>query len=108
MSGRAFIAGEVWELARMSLLCTRIVAMEYLFSSGDLQSELADEARKAPAIVDGVDPDMLLDRTDDENMIALMQAHAVAKLAVSWDQAWSPGPRETRVDMQRDFRYRGL
>src|SRR5260221_2587387 len=81
--------------------------MNALFSSGSLPAQLAEHAQKADPIVDAVDPDLLLDRSDDENVVAVMQQYGVQPPVVCWERAWSKGPQEARIDMQHNFSYGG-
>ena len=81
--------------------------MENLFANGDLQDELRDELRKAPDIVNAIDADALLDRTDEEVVAELLKVREVPQLHVHWEQAWTPGVTETHLDMQHNWQYGG-
>lgn len=81
--------------------------MEHLFANGDLQAELRDELRKAPDVVGGVDAEELIDRTDEEVVAELLAVRAVPQLQIHWDQAWTSGAVETRLDMQDNWQYGG-
>lgn len=78
-----------------------------LFSDGDLQASLQQEFSGAAAVVDAVDAEVLLDHTDEEVVAELLHDRAVPALDIAWEQAWSPGPRETRLDVQHDWQYDG-
>lgn len=78
-----------------------------LFAEGDLQASLQQELSKAAAVIDAVSADVLLDHTDEEVVAELLQAREVLALDIAWEQAWSPGPRETKLDVQHDWQYGG-
>ncbi len=60
-----------------------------------------------PEVVTAMSADELLDRSDEEVVAVLMQARAVPPLELLWHQSWSPGPKETRLDVQHDWMYSG-
>jgi len=78
-----------------------------LFAEGDLQALLQQELSKAAAVVDAVSAEVLLDHTDEEVVAELFQAREVLALDIAWERAWSPGPRETKLDVQHDWQYGG-
>jgi hypothetical protein len=78
-----------------------------LFAEGDLQALLQQELSKAAAVVDAVSAEVLLDHTDEEVVAELLQAREVLALDIAWERAWSPGPRETKLDVQHDWQYGG-
>jgi hypothetical protein len=78
-----------------------------LFAEGDLQASLQQELSKAAAVVDAVSAEVLLDHTDEEVVAELLQAREVLALDIAWERAWSPGPRETKLDVQHDWQYGG-
>lgn len=78
-----------------------------LFAEGDLQASLQQELSKAAAVVDAVSAEVLLDHTDEEVVAELFQAREVLALDIAWERAWSPGPRETKLDVQHDWQYGG-
>ena len=78
-----------------------------LFAEGDLQALLQQELSKAAAVVDAVSAEVLLDHTDEEVVAELLQAREVLALDIGWERAWSPGPRETKLDVQHDWQYGG-
>jgi len=78
-----------------------------LFAEGDLQALLQQEFSKAAAVVDAVSAEVLLDHTDEEVVAELLQAREVLALDIAWERAWSPGPRETKLDVQHDWQYGG-
>lgn len=80
---------------------------ELLFIRGDLGFQLRHELSRVIEIVAAMAPDDLLDRSDEEVVAVFMQARAVPSLELLWDQAWSPGPQETRLDVQRNLMYGG-
>lgn len=81
--------------------------VQALFADGDLQASLQQEFSGAAAVVDAVNAEALLDHTDEEVVADLLQDRAVPALEIAWEQAWSPGPRETRLDVQHDWQYGG-
>ena len=81
--------------------------MQALFADGDLQASLQEELSKAVAVVDAVNAEVLLDRTDEEVVAELLQDREVPVLDIAWERAWSPGPRETKLDVQHDWQYGG-
>ncbi len=80
---------------------------ERLFSSRDLGNELRNELRKTTDVVSAYNADALLDRTDDEVVADLLDALSMPALDIRWEDAWSPGPEETRLDVQHDWSYGG-
>jgi len=79
--------------------------VQELFADGDLQASLQQEFSGAAAVVDAVNAEVLLDHTDEEVVAELLHDRAVPALDIAWEQAWSPGPRETRLDVQHDWQY---
>lgn len=78
-----------------------------MFAEGDLQASLQQELGRVAAVVDAVGVEVLLDHTDDEVVADLLQDRKVPALDVAWEKGWSPGPRETKLDVQHDWQYGG-
>jgi hypothetical protein len=79
----------------------------HLFSGENLTDRLRSELRQAVGIVEGLDPDALLDPTGDEVVAAVLQRRLVPPLLVLWESASSSAVGETKLDVQHDFRYGG-
>lgn len=78
-----------------------------LFARDSLDAQLRAELVQATGAVTTFDADLLLDRTDEEVLVELLEKTTVPPVQVLWEQAWSPGPQETTVDVQHNLMYGG-
>jgi hypothetical protein len=81
--------------------------LQPLFSGSSLHDHLTAERARARGAVDAIPADVLLDRTDEENIAALLEALRLEAITLHWDEQYSPGFRESKVDVQHDWRYGG-
>ncbi len=80
---------------------------EPLFSGPWLREHLDSERERSRGAVDAINPDLLLDRTDEENVVALLEALRVEPVVLRWEDCYSSGVHEVKVDVQHDWRYGG-
>lgn len=78
-----------------------------LFTGTPLRDRLEAERTRSRGVVDGIDPDLLLDRSDEENLAALSEALRIEPVVLRWEDQYSSGVEEAKVDVQRDWQYVG-
>lgn len=78
-----------------------------LFTGGWLREHLDTERARSRGAVDAVNPDLLLDRSDEENVAALLDALRVEPVVLRWEEYYSDGVHESKIDVQHDSLYGG-
>jgi hypothetical protein len=83
------------------------VTQDRLFAGDSLHDRLQAELAAAIRAVEARGPDWLLERSVDEAAAEALAAYQVPPLEIAWERRWSPGVRETTVDMQHNIMYGG-
>lgn len=78
-----------------------------LFSGSPLRDRLYAERARSRSAVDAIDPELLLDRTDEENVASLLQVLRIEPVVFRWDDQYSSGVEEAKVDVQHNWEYGG-
>ena len=78
-----------------------------LFARDSLHAQLRAELAQVSGAVTAFDADTLLDHTEEQVLAELIEKVHLPPVQVFWERAWSPGPRETAVDLQYNLMYGG-
>lgn len=78
-----------------------------LFTGTWLREHLDAERARSRGAVDAVNADLLLDRSDEENVAALLEVLRIEPVALLWEEYYSDGVHESKIDVQHDLRYGG-